>query len=109
MESENPTSPVTPEAVRAALRHVVDPEVGLNVVDLGLVHEVRVAEHGVRVLMTMTTPACPLGPYLRNEVTRAVRDAFPGLAHVEVELVWEPRWTPDRISPEGRVQLGWSS
>ena len=94
--------------VMAALRNVFDPETSLSVVDLGLIYSVAVRpESGaVEVSMTLTTPACPAGGPMQDGVERAVR-ALPGVAAVAVELTFEPRWTPDRISPDGRAALGW--
>lgn len=92
--------------ILAALREVLDPEIGLDVVSLGLVYEIRVDEAAVRVELGMTTPTCPLGEQL-------VRDAEERLAPVvgrrslRVELVSTPPWTPERMSPEARAELGW--
>jgi metal-sulfur cluster biosynthetic enzyme len=93
--------------VTAALRNVFDPETCLSVVDLGLVYDVEVRpDRTVLVMMTLTTPACPAGGPILDGVDRAVR-ALPDVADVAVELTFEPRWTPERISPEGRAALGW--
>lgn len=91
-----------------ALRQVIDPEIGLNVVDLGLVYGVEGEGPVVRVQITMTTPACPLSEQI-------VRDAEARLGEVEgietadVELVWSPLWTPKRMSEHAQEVLGWSS
>jgi metal-sulfur cluster biosynthetic enzyme/Fe-S cluster assembly iron-binding protein IscA len=100
--------PPEEEQVRQALREVIDPEIGINIVDLGLVYGVRVSERDVHVTMTMTTPACPLSEHIKAEVNRSVTTNFPGTRSVEVEIVWEPRWTPDAISKEAKQALGWS-
>ncbi len=92
-----------------ALHEVLDPEVGVNVVDLGLVYEVTHQDGDVRVRMTMTTPACPLGSLLHDEVEGAIRDRLPDARSVEVEITFDPPWTQDRITPEGRRQLGWGA
>jgi metal-sulfur cluster biosynthetic enzyme len=93
--------------VLAALRNVYDPETCLSVVDLGLIYSVSVRpDRTVAVSMTLTTPACPAGGPITDGVDRAVR-ALPEVADVAVELTFEPRWTPERISPEGRSALGW--
>jgi metal-sulfur cluster biosynthetic enzyme len=98
------------EALRArildALRAVLDPELGLDVVSLGLVYEVAVADDGVRVAMTMTTPACPLGEELVRDAAERLQ-AVVGDLPVTVELVWSPPWTPERMSAEARAALGW--
>ena len=93
--------------VRKALRQVKDPEVGLNIIDLGLVYDVDVGDDGkhVKVSMTLTSPGCPAGPQILGESEQAVRD-LEGVEDVEVELVWEPFWTPERIDPKVRAFLG---
>lgn len=96
------------EAVTQALRAVEDPEAGMSIVDLGLVYRVEVAGNGVRVEMTMTSPACPAGPYLVDEARAAVRGVAPVDAEVEVALVWDPPWTPERMSPEAKSRFGWT-
>lgn len=85
---------------------MIDPELGVNIVDLGLVYGISVEGGCVRIEMTMTTPACPLGEYLKDLVQSAVTAAVPDVDSVEVALVWEPPWSPDLLSDEGRRQLG---
>ena len=92
-------------AVRKALRQVTDPEVGLNIVDLGLVYDVEVDGETVNVKMTLTSPGCPVGPQLLGESDQVVR-ALDGVTNVNVELVWDPYWTPERIEPKVRAFLG---
>lgn len=96
------------EQVMAALKLVDDPEVGINVVDLGLVYGVEVAEGRVRVELTMTSPACPLGEQIVCDAEERIR-ALPGVAAAQVDLVWEPTWTPERMSPAAKAQLGWGA
>lgn len=91
-----------------ALRLVIDPEVGVNVVDLGLVYGVDVGDGEVVVRMTMTTPACPLSAYLREEATNTIAYRIPEARDIHVDVVWDPPWDASRISDEGRRQLGWS-
>jgi len=94
------------EEVRAVLRdRVVDPELGINVVDLGLIYDVEVEENRIVVDMTLTTPACPLAALLPAQVEEVLRERFTGY-EVEVNLVWEPRWTPERMSKEAREMFG---
>jgi metal-sulfur cluster biosynthetic enzyme len=95
------------QAVRDALRQVEDPEAGMNIVDLGLVYGVECAPGRIHVQMTMTSPACPVGPYLVDEAAAAIRAAASETVDVEVELVWEPPWTPERMSPEAQARFGW--
>ena len=90
----------------AALADVVDPELGLGIVDLGLVHAVDVDGTDVRVRLTMTSPACPLGEQIVEDAEQRLR-AVDGVGDAYVELVWDPPWTPARISPEARELLGW--
>lgn len=94
------------EEIRTVLReHVYDPELGINVVDLGLIYDVTVEEGRIVVDMTLTTPACPLAASLPTAVEQVLRERFEGY-DVEVNLVWEPRWTPERMSEEAREMLG---
>lgn len=96
---------MTENEIRDALRSVIDPELGINIVDLGLVYGVTVEGPRVRVDMTMTTPACPLGDYLRDLVEAGVKRRIPGVERVDVELVWDPPWNPDMMSDAARRQL----
>lgn len=92
--------------IRKALRAVKDPELNLNIVDLGLVYTVQVSDEGdVRVEMTLTSPGCPAGPEIVTDVNRTIRD-LDGVRSVDVEIVWEPYWTPERIDPRVRAFLG---
>lgn len=97
---------VTVDDAIAALKQVIDPELGINIVDLGLVYDVQIAGDDVLITMTMTTPACPLGAHLVDETTFAV-EQLTGAASVDVQLVWEPAWSPMMMSVEAKQQLGW--
>ncbi len=90
-----------------ALRRVIDPEVGLDVVSLGLVYRIEAAGGELDVDLTMTTPACPLGDQIVEDAERRIA-ALGGVRAVRVELVWDPPWTPDRMSPEAKQKLGWN-
>lgn len=93
------------DALVQALKTVVDPELNVNVVDLGLVYSVQTEEDQVAVEMTLTSPACPMGPeILRNAV--AALEKVEGVGKVDVKLVMSPPWTPDRMSDEARDELG---
>jgi len=96
------------DAVVAALRDVVDPEVGINVVDLGLVYEVRRSDGAVHVVMTMTSAACPLGASLAEAARASIRARVAGVQSVTVDVVSEPAWEPSRMSDAARRQLGWT-
>ena len=92
--------------IREALRQVLDPEIGVNIVDLGLVYRIEVEGARVRIAMTMTSPACPLADYLKDLVTSAIRDHVPDVADVDIVVEWEPPWDPDMMSDDARRQLG---
>ena len=94
--------------MREALKSVEDPEAGMNIVDLGLVYAIEARPGRVHVEMTMTSPACPVAAYLADEAAAAIRDAAEEGTEVQVELVWEPPWTPERMSPEARGRFGWA-
>jgi metal-sulfur cluster biosynthetic enzyme len=101
--------PLSEDTVREALKQVVDPELFVNIVDLGLVYVVTVSEvdgkSNVAVEMTMTSPACPAGPQLL-EGTKAAIGRLEGVGTVDVKLVMTPPWTPDRMTDDARDQLG---
>jgi metal-sulfur cluster biosynthetic enzyme len=97
---------ITSETVRKALRQVKDPELNLNVVDIGLIYDVDVQEDGeVQVKMTLTSPGCPSGPEIVGDVKRVVEE-LEGVKAVDVQIVWEPYWTPERMDPRVRAFLG---
>lgn len=93
------------ETVLAALREVLDPELGYNVVDLGLVYRLEIGDGRVRAGMTMTTPGCPAQDYILSGVTGRLRQ-IPGVEAVDVALVWDPPWSPDRMSPAAKSFFG---
>ena len=97
--------PPTSDQVKLALRKVKDPELNLNIIDLGLVYEIRVDEQKVSVDMSLTSPGCPSGPEIMGDVERQLRE-LPGVQDVEVNLVWSPFWSPERIEPRVRAYLG---
>jgi metal-sulfur cluster biosynthetic enzyme len=101
--------PIAEETILAAMREVKDPELMVNIVDLGLVYGVGVEEvegkTNIRVIMTMTTPACPYAPELLQEVRDVLGD-LEGAGHVEVQVTLSPPWTPDRMTEDARDDLG---
>jgi len=99
---------VSEEDILQALHGVNDPEVGVNIVDLGLVYSTEIQGHSVRIVMTMTTPACPMHSYLTEEVRETILGQYDRIENVSVELVWDPPWSPQMISEKGRRQLGWT-
>ena len=94
--------------IREALKTVEDPEAGMSIVDLGLVYGIRIEAGKVHVDMTMTSPACPVAPYIVDESVAAIRAIVEEGTDVQVDLVWEPMWTPDLMSPEAQSRFGWS-
>src|SRR5438045_5847054 len=87
---------LTEEAVRQALRQVKDPELDMNIIDLGLVYDVAIAEGEVEVRMTLTSPGCPAGPMITNDAYKAIR-ALDGVNDVNIVIAWEPYWTPEKM------------
>jgi metal-sulfur cluster biosynthetic enzyme len=103
---------VTQEEVLTALKDCYDPEIPVNIVDLGLIYEVRLApaaespqSQQAEVVMTMTSPGCPAHATIGEQVKERVRQ-IPGIHDVKVDIVWSPPWTPERLSPAARKQLG---
>lgn len=98
--------PATVDEVREVLKHINDPEINYNIVDLGLVYEIEVNEEGkAHVLMTLTTPACPIGPMIMEEITENV-SLLPGVKEVDVEFTFSPLWNPTMMSDDAREDLG---
>jgi metal-sulfur cluster biosynthetic enzyme len=100
-----PTADEVREVVRA---NVTDPEIGLNIVDLGLIYDIQVNEETktVDVEMTLTSPGCPVGPHIIGSVQNHVHEAFPELEAINVHVVWDPFWNPDMMSEEAKDALG---
>jgi metal-sulfur cluster biosynthetic enzyme len=98
----------SPEMIRELLREVIDPEIGINIVDLGLVYDIRMSGDGVAAIrMTLTTPGCPLGGYIDDEIRETLWGA-PGVYDVDVRIVWDPPWDPDQMMSDwAKQQLGW--
>ena len=96
---------LTKESIFEQLKQVEDPEIRYNIVDLGLVYDAKIDKGMVIVEMTLTSPSCPVGPYIISEVENVIKK-LPGVTGVTVEIVWEPLWSPDRMSDEAKVSLG---
>ena len=97
---------ITEDSVRAVLRKVKDPELNLNIVDLGLIYTISVDDASkVIVDMSLTSPGCPAGPQIMQDAERTIQ-AMPGVGKVVINLVWEPFWTPERIEPKVRAYMG---
>jgi metal-sulfur cluster biosynthetic enzyme len=99
------TGVVSEDQVKLALRRVKDPDLQLNIIDLGLVYAIAVDGTTVKVDMTLTSPACPSGPELMTNAETEVK-SLPGVEKVEVNLVWMPFWTPEKMEPRVRAYLG---
>ncbi len=98
---------VTKAQVREALKRVIDPEIGINIVDLGLIYDVKVENDVAHVCMTLTVPGCPLINMLTQQAEKAVR-AVEGIKDVKLELTWDPPWNPKMMSEDAKRKLGWS-
>jgi metal-sulfur cluster biosynthetic enzyme len=94
--------------VRDALCQVMDPEAGMNIVDLGLVYGIEVGADGVQVQMTMTSAACPMADMIVDDAHAALAAALPSGTPVAIEMVWDPPWTPERMSGLAREHFGWA-
>ena len=96
----------TEEEVRESLRQIVDPEIGINIVDLGLIYETSIDDQGlVAITMTLTSPGCPLSGYIGTAVESAVTD-LEGVKDVDVDIVWSPPWNPSMMSEDAKLELG---
>jgi metal-sulfur cluster biosynthetic enzyme len=100
-------SEVTEDAVRSALREVVDPEVGINIVDLGLVYGVRILPGAIEVDLTMTSPACPMGEAIMDEARDTLQAIAGGQCAIRLSLVWEPPWNPAMMSARAKRTFDW--
>lgn len=98
----------TPDEVRAEIKaNVRDPELMMNIVDLGLIYDIEVNnEKHADITMTLTSPGCPAGPEIITDVQRTTHNAFPNLDEVNVHLVWSPFWNPDMMSDDAKDELG---
>ena len=92
--------------VLEALKGVNDPELGVNIVDLGLVYRAELGPEGIEVVLTLSTPSCPLGEMIVEEAREALRSKFAPSTVIHVDLVWDPPWTPDRMREAARRILG---
>lgn len=104
-EQESGEANTLVEQVRESLKGVIDPELGLNIVDLGLIYDVEVEDGQAIVTMTLTSPGCPAGGMIMSGAQEAARGT-EGVEDADVRLVWKPFWTPDRIDPDVRAALG---
>ena len=100
-----PEETLTTDDVYQALKTVFDPEIPVNVVDLGLGYDVQITDSNVYVQMTLTFPGCGMGPYIGQQAEWAVQE-LDGVEEVQIEMVFDPPWSPELISEEARAQLG---
>ena len=91
-----------------ALRGVIDPEVGVNIVDLGLVYSLNASADSLMLKMTMTSAACPMADAILDDIEAALQPLMPQACELDIELVFDPPWTPQRMSPLARAILGWT-
>jgi metal-sulfur cluster biosynthetic enzyme len=108
MGASGPDSGLDESVLRDALRQVIDPEAGMNIVDLGLIYGIEIGAGAVRIDMTMTTAACPMADLIVDEVYDAIESAVPRGTAIDVQLVWDPPWTPERMSDLARERFGWT-
>jgi len=96
------------QQVQQALHDVIDPEVGINIVDLGLVYGIEIDGRRAKITITMTTPACPLSEQIKRDINDRIFERCPGVERVVVDIVWNPPWGPEKMSPSAKEALGWS-
>ena len=104
---ESPAAPgvVSEDQVKLALRRVKDPDLNLNILDMGLVYQIQVVGTKVKVDMTLTSPGCPSGPEIMSNAETEIK-SLPGVTDVQMNLVWTPFWTPEKMEPRVRAYLG---
>jgi metal-sulfur cluster biosynthetic enzyme len=93
------------EVIYEALKQIYDPEVGINIVDMGLIYSLDIEDGKVGITMTLTSPGCPAGPQILGQVDSALK-ALEGIEDVDIQVVWSPPWSPDMLSDDARDQLG---
>ena len=97
----------TEQDIRGALQNVIDPEVGLNIVDLGLIYGVEILDSKLHIDLTMTTPACPMSEMILDNARQALAPLMPDGADIELNLVWEPPWDASKMSEYAHEYFGW--
>ena len=100
---------MTEEKIRETLKEILDPEIGLNIVDLGLVYQIELRPEELYIQITMTSPTCPLSGVITRNMDQVLRKTFPNLGEMTIELVWDPAWSPELMSDTAKKQLGWSN
>jgi metal-sulfur cluster biosynthetic enzyme len=98
---------ITSEEVRERIReNVMDPEIGLNIVDIGLIYGVDIGDNSIDIDMTLTSPGCPVGPQIIYEVKQTVKRYYPEVENINVNIVWQPFWSPEMMSEWAKEELG---
>ena len=97
------------EQIRETLKEILDPEIGINIVDLGLVYQIELRPEELYIQITMTSPTCPLSGVITRNMDQVLRKTFPDLGEMTIELVWDPAWSPELMSDTAKKQLGWSN
>ena len=95
------------EQIRETLKKILDPEIGINIVDLGLVYQIELRPEELYIQITMTSPTCPLSGVITRNMDQVLRKTFPDLGEMTIELVWDPAWSPELMSDTAKKQLGW--
>jgi metal-sulfur cluster biosynthetic enzyme len=93
------------ETIYAALKQIYDPEVGINIVDMGLIYSLDIEDNKVDLTMTLTSPGCPVGPQILGQIDSTIK-ALDNVQDVDIKVVWSPPWSPDMLSEEAKDQLG---
>jgi metal-sulfur cluster biosynthetic enzyme len=96
------------QTIRDSLRQVIDPEAGMDIIALGLIYRVDISADCVHVDMTMTSPACPMGHMILDDVDKVLAEVLPGTLHPEVRLVWDPPWDPSMMDEAAKRHFGWT-
>jgi len=99
---------VTKQNVLKALENCLDPEIGISVVDMGFIYDVDINDDNIHVKMTLTNPGCPMARMISHDVEETVK-GMKGVKKAEIELMWEPRWTPDRLSDKAKKILSYKN
>lgn len=104
-QDAKPAGSISPDMVKLALRRVKDPELNLNILDLGLIYDIRLDGNDITVDMSLTSPGCPSGPEIMSDAEGQLK-SLPDVGTVTMNLVWSPMWSPERIEPRVRAYLG---
>jgi len=99
---------MTEKEILNSLKNVIDPEIGINIVDLGLIYNVNFENEEITIDLTMTSRGCPMHQHICDEIIRFIKIDFPNIKNVETNLVWEPEWSHEKMSEDAKKQLGWS-